>query len=271
MACKIYETLLNVSGGPLALGNVVRINGDSTMTSALATTLADVKGTIGVTLSDVPTGAPGLVLTNGKGMVTLEAGLAPVAGDTLWVSALTAGLATNIRPVIGAKIGIIKDATVYGVLGTVLADIDAGEGTDAQELICLSAGESAEGGTDVGDPGEVIYEWNVDFSGLSSSMVGVTLSLIGRAAKDFAAGFTAPVAVLQHGGTIGLPDGTPILVVPLIELTTVAEAQYRAVVAIPLPAGTQTLIKVVVVGGTDLDPAQYFAFIRGVLIQFAAL
>jgi hypothetical protein len=71
----------------------------------------------------VANGAIGQIVNSGYAFVLLEAALAPVAGDPLWVSGTVAGRATNVMPAITAYVGVIKDASMYAATGGVMADL----------------------------------------------------------------------------------------------------------------------------------------------------
>ena len=95
----LFEFVTNASGGPLVVGEVVRISANSAVSKSLADTAANAQGTIGVVLRGGAAGASIPVVTSGKATVLLEAGLVGVAaGQTLWVSPTVAGRATNVKP-----------------------------------------------------------------------------------------------------------------------------------------------------------------------------
>ena len=119
----LSETVTNNTTALLA-GEVCRIFGNDGIARAQANLAANVVGLAGVTLNAIVAGSTGGLVTEGKCFVLLEAALVPVAGNALWVSAATAGRATNVAPAIGAYVGIIKDASIYAATGGVIADID---------------------------------------------------------------------------------------------------------------------------------------------------
>lgn len=116
------ELLVNASGGPLVVGDVVRINGDGTVTKAQANIPGNAQGTIGVVKGGGAAGATVEIVT-GQARVRLEAALVPVAGGDLFLSAATAGLGTTVPPANVVILGVIKDASGYATDGTVLADV----------------------------------------------------------------------------------------------------------------------------------------------------
>src|SRR3989304_380563 len=140
----LFEFVTNASGGPLVVGEVVRISGDDAVAKSLADTSANAQGTIGVVLASAANGAQVPVLTKGKGGVLLEVGLVGVAaGQPLWVSPFVAGRASNIKPAVELCVGVIKDASLYGTNNTVVADIGpecspriAGSGAGTGSIQC---------------------------------------------------------------------------------------------------------------------------------------
>jgi len=128
----LSETVINGGPQPIALGEVLRMSGNDTVTKAQADALPNVQGTIGVALQAAAFPGTVPVATEGKAVALLEAGLLGVAfGQTLWVSPTTPGRATNIKPLsplFALCIGIVKDATGVtsptGPNDTAIADID---------------------------------------------------------------------------------------------------------------------------------------------------
>lgn len=128
----LSEVVTNDSGSPLAVGEVVRIRANDAVTLAQSNALPAVQGTIGVALQAAAFPGTVPVVTEGKAIALLEAGLLGiVAGQTLWVSPNVAGRATNVKPVapnFALCIGVIKDATGVssptGLNDTAITDID---------------------------------------------------------------------------------------------------------------------------------------------------
>lgn len=272
MACKIYETVTNDSGGAIPLGAVVRISNDNAVSLSQADSAAHVRGTIGVTLSPAAITAQVAVLTDGKGQVLLEDGLTPVAGDTLWVSATVAGRATNVKPALDVIVGTIKDAVGYVTVTNpyVFADVDIQEGAGASVgggPITLSGQESAEAGTD-SNAEEVINEWIVDFSTIGTANVAFVATFVGRRTPGGATITVAPIVRLRVGGPIG--DPTSGTVIGSATISADPEAAYRITGTIALPAGNMTPVKLDMIGGTEIfgdGPSQFFGLFRGVSIQ----
>jgi hypothetical protein len=129
------EVVTNAAATPLLAGEVVRINGDATVTRAQANTEANATGVVGVTLRGIPVGTPGRIVNSGYAFVLLEVGLTPVAGDPLWLSAATAGRATNVVPSIPLGLGVIKDASLYAATGGVLVDLSIAATSLTDELV----------------------------------------------------------------------------------------------------------------------------------------
>lgn len=143
----LFEIVTNTSGGPLVVGEVVRISGNEAVSKSLADTAANAQGTVGVVLGAGANGALVPILTHGKATVLLEVGLVGVAaGQTLWVSPTVAGRATNVKPsAIGNVvlcIGVIKDASAYGTNSPVVADV----GPDCEPSIAGSGMGSVQCG-----------------------------------------------------------------------------------------------------------------------------
>lgn len=63
--------------------------------------------------SPVSNGGQATVVTNGLAMVRLEAGLTPVGGDALFVSAISSGLATTAPGATNALVGYVFDASMH--------------------------------------------------------------------------------------------------------------------------------------------------------------
>jgi hypothetical protein len=123
-ATTLTEPVTNAAGSDLLAGEVVRLNGNATVTRAQANAPANVVGLVGAMQAATPLGALGPVVSSGRGFVLLEPALVPVAGEALWVSATTPGRATNVAPpLLSVYLGIVKDASGYGATGGVIADL----------------------------------------------------------------------------------------------------------------------------------------------------
>lgn len=123
-ATTLTEPVTNAAGSDLLAGEVVRLNGNATVTRAQANIPANVIGLVGAMQAATPLGALGPVVSSGRGFVLLEPALVPVAGEALWVSATTPGRATNVAPpLLSVYLGIVKDASAYGATGGVIADL----------------------------------------------------------------------------------------------------------------------------------------------------
>lgn len=117
------EIVTNGAATPLLPGEIVRVSGNGIVTRAQANTIGNSIGVVGAMLSLTPVGARGRVVNSGYAFVLLDAGLAPVAGNVLWLSAATAGRATNVVPSQAVGLGVIKDASIYAATGGVWADL----------------------------------------------------------------------------------------------------------------------------------------------------
>ena len=120
---SVYGQLLNFDSVPINNGEIVRVSGVNRCVRAQADVPGNLAGLAGVSLSGiVGILGPVNICSNGFSVrVRLEAGLAPVAGETLYVSATVAGRATNVVPATPIAIGTIEDATGYALDGRVLA------------------------------------------------------------------------------------------------------------------------------------------------------
>ena len=120
------EIVLTRAGGAsnFRIGEVVHVIGDRAVARAQADVDASVAGALGLSLGWT-------VVFGGVFPVLLEAGLAPAAQDTLFVSASQAGRATTTEPAISRPFATILDASRYAIDGTV---------------ICVLAGGGAAGG-----------------------------------------------------------------------------------------------------------------------------
>lgn len=126
MINNITTSFINGSSGQLVKGQVVRATtANKNVTKAFATSDVGVQGLIGVVETGVVNaGGPISVCLFGQQFVLLDTGLTPVSGQTLYLSSLTTGLATNIPPASFAiPIGTIEDATNYAITGGVVANI----------------------------------------------------------------------------------------------------------------------------------------------------
>jgi hypothetical protein len=121
----------------LVLGEVVRASGNGAVVRARANTVGNAQGTLGAmsnpgttpgTNDSTAAGANGTLSADGQTYVLLDTGLTPVVGQTLFLSAATAGRATNVAPAVSGDavlpIGIITDISPYVSLVRVLADVD---------------------------------------------------------------------------------------------------------------------------------------------------
>jgi hypothetical protein len=139
----LSEPVSNAEADMLLRGEVVRISGNSAVLRAQANLPANVVGLAGVMFNDTATGGLGSVATSGRAFVLLEPALVPVAGQALWVSAATAGRATNVAPALPVYLGVIKDASGYATTGGVLADLAPNYALSAAAFNTLHAAYNA--------------------------------------------------------------------------------------------------------------------------------
>lgn len=120
---SVYGQLINFDVVAINNGELVRVSGTNRCVLAQADAAAHVQGLAGASLSGVVgVFGPLNVASNGfSTRVRLEAGLVPVAGETIYVSATVAGRATNIVPALAVAIGTIEDPTGYALDGRVQA------------------------------------------------------------------------------------------------------------------------------------------------------
>lgn len=131
----------------------------STVTRAQADTLGHSQGNLYVV--EFSTTAPGgKVLGDlaGRKRILLEAGLSPVNGNVLYLSAITAGRATNVRPVIATAIGIgtVLDASTYAGDNSVIAAFGGPIGSSFFELNLSFGGGPSGSGDNVLTPGSSV-------------------------------------------------------------------------------------------------------------------
>lgn len=114
------EPYINNSGGTITLGTPVQMTNDNVINKASASNAGAAQGTIGVMGLDAPTAGEGPVITSGRAVVNMEAGLAapaPAAGQTIWLSP-NGFFCTNVKPTTPTQaivaMGIITDSTTYG-------------------------------------------------------------------------------------------------------------------------------------------------------------
>lgn len=120
-----FVTGVNTDSVALIAGETVRISTTArSVVRAQANSPAGVVGLLGVVISGVanPGGVANVCIT-GPAPVLLDTGLAPAAGDALYVSAVTAGRATTVPtgPMIGTAFDAsdyVTDHSVVGVIGT---------------------------------------------------------------------------------------------------------------------------------------------------------
>lgn len=107
-----HNRVSNVSGVALARGDVVYASGQGEVTAMIADAGAPEEN-IAVCAMDIATGDTGIVRTAGYAYVHFENDLTLVGGTPAYVSAATAGLATDAAPALARRIGIIADASGY--------------------------------------------------------------------------------------------------------------------------------------------------------------
>lgn len=123
-----YSVQFNGDTVPLTIGMLVRISAARNFVRVKADALANIAGFYGVVISGSagPRGPVNAVSSSAAQRVLLETGLTPVAGQTLYASATTAGRATNVAPPIALPIGAVVDATAYTRDSSVLATVAVG-------------------------------------------------------------------------------------------------------------------------------------------------
>jgi hypothetical protein len=142
----------------LVQGELVRVVGTNGIVRAQADSGAHTQGYQGVVESGVvnPTG-PVTVRTAGRQRVLLEAGLIPIGGQTIYISATQAGRGTNVAPGIAVPVGAIADPSNYTRDGSVICLLPAngfGAGTPGAQGAQGGAGaQGAQGATGAGAQG----------------------------------------------------------------------------------------------------------------------
>lgn len=136
----------------LIQGEVVRISANNAIVRAQSNAPGNLVGLIGVTFSGIGPGGPAQVAVSGLSRVLLGAGLTPIADETLYVSAVTAGRASNVAN--GPSIGVIKDTTKYAIDGSVIAVlISSGTGSGATGATGVAGATGPAGATGAGATG----------------------------------------------------------------------------------------------------------------------
>lgn len=147
-APALYTTLTNASGGSVVHGAIVRANGNGTFALAQADTAPHATGVLGVNNSGtVANRGPANIFTAGAPVdVLLEGGLSPVAGATVYVSAVVAGRGTTTAPGIAVAVGTIENVSSYARTGLVqVALASSGSGSisgQATKFACVTASTS---------------------------------------------------------------------------------------------------------------------------------
>lgn len=124
---NVYGTLINVDSATLLRGMIVRISAANGVQRAQADSSVHLQGLAGVVNSGfVGVGGPAtnVVAAAVRQRVLLDTGLTPVAGETLYVSAATAGRATNVAPATIVALGVVQDAGEYSRNSTVWATVN---------------------------------------------------------------------------------------------------------------------------------------------------
>lgn len=138
-AADHLEEPLDLNDSPLPAGAVVKIHGDGSFNIARADSLTNSGGTVGILQVDVSSGSAKITTDGKQAGILMDTGLMVVAGDTLWLSPLVFGRATNLRPTTNperaVRLGTVKDASTYGGFGTVTADVNVGPNEPAQAIV----------------------------------------------------------------------------------------------------------------------------------------
>ena len=116
MSNNALQIVTNVRGTTaVSPGDIVRITGNGTAGRAQANNIATLDKLFGIVQASAPlaSGSSFQVVLQGACRVRLETGLSPVAGQTLYVSASSAGAATNVAPPNAAVIGTVVNTTGY--------------------------------------------------------------------------------------------------------------------------------------------------------------
>lgn len=110
-AALLLETgMTNSTASIIPSNSVVHLTGDQTFGIARANSAVNANGVVGILDGNAAPGDGGNgVVISGETIALLEAGPVVVAGDQLWLSAVTAGAVTNVRPAANAwHIGVAK-------------------------------------------------------------------------------------------------------------------------------------------------------------------
>jgi hypothetical protein len=124
-ATLLQDFLGGEGSDPLVLGEIVNVRGGNDFVErADATASITFIGTIGVVaVATISGGETGAIAVAGEAVVFLEAGLTPIAGQKIYVSATTPGRGTNVAPTNIIPIGVIRSTANYGSANQVSATI----------------------------------------------------------------------------------------------------------------------------------------------------
>lgn len=213
---QVIDQLINAAGGALVDGNLVRINGNRTCAKADASSAATLQGFCGAVASSgsIAVGGPASVVFAGVTRVRCETGLTPVAGQTLWVSATTPGVATNVQPAIAFEVGIIRDATGYSTsnpyVSAEVATVTSAALSGGAQLIFANIAALAAYNPSSIATGTAAYVvtvsdiWDLDKSS-SATVDGITIVAAAPGGRWIRRAIANPTAALQTAWWI---DGT---------------------------------------------------------------
>jgi hypothetical protein len=191
LGTELWVRGVNKTGATLTDGTVVFVSGAQgnrpTITKAYAT-LDSVHSTIGVVTADILDNAEGNVTTFGLVRGYDTSGFA--AGDPLYISAVTPGLLTNVRPVApnhAVRVGYALNSTIDGLI---MVDVDIGSALSELHDVVIT---SAAAGDFLRHNGTVWVDSTLQATDipLTATYVGYgsgTNSLTGSAAFTFNAG-----------------------------------------------------------------------------------
>jgi len=129
---QVIESFNNASGVALARGMIVRATAGVRRTLlAQADTLGNLASILGVANNATGSGGFYYAATAGEAACLLETGLAPAAGQMVYVSATVAGRGTTVAPTLAVPVGTITDTSRYAVYGTVTISLFAFFSTNA--------------------------------------------------------------------------------------------------------------------------------------------
>lgn len=249
----------------LTVGLITRLKpgSNNTVVRAQADSSSHVQGLAGVVLSGsaAPTGTVTIGCV-GRERVLLESGLSLAVGQTIYVSATTAGRGTNVAPVIAVPIGAVVDITSYARDSSVFIEVNIGGGSQgaqgaqgsqgAQGNTGAQGSQGAQGAT----PTQVRFNYSSALIDLTATADNISLGIPQLAGQMF---FANHICVVAHDGS-GTATGSLVWSVGNnashnnIAAQTLSAANVNTIIA-AAPSALNGTITVPTGTGPNLDAA----------------